>query len=104
MASWNADGMCFSTKPGTLFGPATLWFGVRRRASWKMVGVIWTIIIGTEEVGVGRTWPSHGESAPGGIVGSGESDVVSLFSSCVITSSIGREAPVGRTGAARGRY
>ena len=42
--------------------------------------------MGTEEVGVGRTWASHGNGAPGGSVGSGERDVVSILSSCVITS------------------
>jgi len=75
-----------STSPGTPYGPAALWFGVRRRASWKMVGVIWSINIVTEEVGVGWTWPSHGNGAPGGSVGSGDRAFVSNFSSCVITS------------------
>jgi hypothetical protein len=51
-----------------------------------MTGVIWPISIGTEEVGVRRTWPSHGNDAPGGIAGSGESAVVSIFLSYIITS------------------
>ena len=51
-----------------------------------MAGVIWPICIGTEEVGDGRTWPSQENGAPGGIVGSEERDVVSIFVSDVITS------------------
>ena len=52
-----------------------------------MVGVIWPIGIGTEEVEVGRTWPSHVNGAPGGRVESGERVAVSmLLSSCVITT------------------
>jgi len=51
-----------------------------------MDGVIWPINIGTEEVGVEWTWPSHKNGAPGGIVGSGEGVVGSIFSSCVLTS------------------
>jgi hypothetical protein len=86
MASWNAGGMCLSTRPGTLSRPAALWFGVRRRASWKMVGVIWPISIGTEEVGVDRMWSSQGNGAPEGSVGSGERAAVSSFSSCAIIS------------------
>jgi len=78
--------MCLSTKPGTPFGPAALWFGVRRRVSRKIDGMMWPINIGIEEVGVGRTCQSHGNGARRGIAGSGESDVVSIFLSCVITS------------------
>ena len=87
MASWNAGGLCLSIRSGTPFGPAALWFGVRRRAYWKMAGVIWPIGIGTEGVGVGRTWSSQGNGAPGGSVGSEYIAVVSSFSSC--TTSIG---------------
>ncbi len=83
--SWNACGMCFSITPGTPSGPAALWFGVRRRASWKMAGVICPISIGTEGVGVGWTWPSQGNGAPGGNVGSGERGAVSIIVSCVNT-------------------
>jgi len=75
-----------STKPGTPYGPAALWFRERRRASWKMTGVIWPISIGTEEVGVGRTWSIQGYGAPRGSVGSGKRAVVSICVSCVITS------------------
>ena len=86
--------MCLSTIPGTLSGPAALWVGVRRRASWKMTGVIWPINIGTEEVGVGRTWPSHGNGALGGSIGSGDRAVVSNFSSRAITfAGVVRIAP-----------
>jgi hypothetical protein len=52
-----------------------------------MAGVIWPINMGTEEVGVGRTCPSHGNGAPGGSVGSGDKAGVSNFSSCAITSA-----------------
>jgi len=53
-----------------------------------MAGVICPINIGTdEEVGVGRTLPSHGNGAPGGRVGSGDRAVDSNFSSCAITSA-----------------
>jgi len=48
--------------------------------------MMWPINIGTEEVGVGRTCQSHRNGARRGIAGSGESDVVSIFLSCVITS------------------
>ena len=44
------------------------------------------IIIGTEEVGDGLTWPIQGNGAPGGSVGSGERVVVSICVSYVITS------------------
>ncbi len=63
--------------PGTPSGPAALWFGVRRRASWKIAGLIWSISIGSGEAGVGRTWLSQGKGAPGGSVGSGERALVS---------------------------
>jgi hypothetical protein len=52
-----------------------------------MDGEIWPTGIGTEEVGVGRTWPSHGSSAPGGSVGSRDRAFVTSFSSCAITSA-----------------
>ena len=78
--------MCFSTTPGTPYGSASEWFGVLRRASWKIAGVIWPISIGTEEVGAGRTWPGQGNGAPGGNVGSGERVVVSICVSCVNAS------------------
>jgi hypothetical protein len=52
-----------------------------------MAGVIWPINVGTEEVGDGRTWPSQGNGAPGGSVGSGDRAVDSNFSSCAITSA-----------------
>jgi hypothetical protein len=51
-----------------------------------MDGVIYPINIGTKEVGVGRTWPSHGNGAPGASVGSGDRAFVSSFSSRAITS------------------
>ena len=51
-----------------------------------MAGVIWPISISTEEVGIGRTWPSQENGAPGVSVESGERAVVSIFVSCVITS------------------
>ncbi len=86
MASWNAGGMCLSTRPSTPSGPEALWFGVRLRASWKMAGVIWPISIGTEGVGDGRTWSSQGNGALGGSVGSGDRAVIFSFSSYAIIS------------------
>jgi len=52
-----------------------------------MAGVICPISIGAEEVGVGRTWPSQENGAPGGSVGSGERATVSVCVSCVNTSN-----------------
>ena len=52
-----------------------------------MVGVFGPTSIGIEEVGVGRTWASHGNGAPGGSVGSGDRAFVSSFSSCAMTSA-----------------
>ena len=51
-----------------------------------MAGVICPISNSTEEVGVGWTWPSQWNGAPGGSVGSGERAVVSSSVSCVNTS------------------
>ena len=86
MASWNAVGICFNTTPGTPSGPAALWFGVRRRASWNIAGVIFPISMGSIEVGLGLTWVSHGKGTPIGNVGSGERAVVSNWVRCSITS------------------
>jgi hypothetical protein len=74
-----------------------------------MAGVIWLINIGTEVVGIGRTWPSLGNGAPGGSVGSGDRAFDSNFSSCANTfagvvskspdvSSRRTERSVGRMG------
>ena len=82
-ASWNANGMCFRTRLGTPSSPAALCFGVRRRASCNITGVICPEIIGTEEVGVGRTRPSQGNGDLEGIVGSGERATVSIYASIV---------------------
>jgi len=49
--------------------------------------MICPINIGTEEVEVGWTWPSQGNSAPGGSVGSGERAAVSISERCVNTSA-----------------
>ena len=51
-----------------------------------MAGVICPISVGTEEVRVGWTWPSQGNGALGGDVGSGERVVVSISVSWVNTS------------------
>jgi len=51
-----------------------------------MAGVTCPISIGTEEVGVSLTWPSRGNGAPGGSVGSGERAYVSILVRCSITS------------------
>jgi hypothetical protein len=42
-----------------------------------MAGVICPAIIGTDDVGVGRTWPSQGNGAPGGRVEYRERAIVS---------------------------
>jgi len=77
--------------------------GVRRSASCRIAGVI----LGTDDVGVGLTRPSQGNSAPGGRVGFGDrasiSSCVTLFatldgvmirshvvSSLIIERSVGR--------------
>jgi len=78
--------MCFKTRPGTPSGPAALWFGVRRRASCIIVGVFRPDIVCIGEVGVGRTWPSQENGAPGKNAGSGERATVSICVSFVITS------------------
>ena len=52
-----------------------------------MTGMIQPEIKGFEEVGVGRTWPSQGNGAPRGSVGSGEKSMVSDCASFVITST-----------------
>jgi len=70
----------------TTSGSAALWVSVRRRASWKMAGVICPIDNGTEEMGVGRTRPRQGNGAPGGSVGSGERAIVSICVRCDSTS------------------
>jgi hypothetical protein len=59
-----------------------------------MAGVICPISIGIEEVGVGRTWPSQGNVAPGGSAGSGERAIVSIFLSCAhISDGVVRRRP-----------
>ena len=49
---------------------------------------MWPAIIGTEEVGVARTKAPHGNGAPGGRVGSGESAIVSS-SAIFLTTACG---------------
>ncbi len=44
----------------------------RRRDSCIMAGVIQSEIMRIEDDGVGHTWPSQGNGAPGGSVGSRE--------------------------------
>jgi hypothetical protein len=68
-------------------GPAALWFGVRRKDSCMMAGVIHPVIIGVEVNGVGWTCPSQGNGAPGGSVGSGETATVSILVILAITLS-----------------
>ena len=72
--------------PGTPSGPAALWFGVRRRASCSIAGVMHPEIIGMVYRWLGVMWESHGNGAPDERVGSGERAVVSSFSTCLITS------------------
>ena len=66
--------------------PRGLVVGVRRSASCIMGCVMWPVIIGTEEAGVARTWPRHGNGAPGGRVGFGESAIVSIAAIFFTTS------------------
>ena len=68
-ASWNTRGMCLRIRPGTPFRPGALWFGVRRRASSSIAGVMHLKIIGTVCRRLGVMWESHGNGAPGGSVG-----------------------------------
>jgi hypothetical protein len=53
-----------------------------------MTGVMHPEIIGIEEEGVGRTWPSHGKGASGGSVGSGDKATV-YISAILASTSIG---------------
>ena len=84
-ASWNVGGMCFKARLGTPSRLAALWFGVRRRAFCNIARMICPIIIGTKEVGVGRTSSEPGKQRSRGIVGSGERVVVFIWVSRVIT-------------------
>jgi len=45
------------------YGPVVLWFGVRRRASCRMVRVMHFDITSTMFVGDGETRPRHGSEA-----------------------------------------
>ncbi len=69
--------MFLRIRPGTPSGPAALWLGVRRKASYMMVGVMQPEIIGIDDTSVGRTCPIHGKGTPGGSVGSGDRAAVS---------------------------
>jgi len=79
--------MCLSMRPVTPSGPVALWLGVRRRASYMMVGGIHPEIIGVEAAGVGGMCPSQGKRAPGGSVGSGDRATFSICVILAITSS-----------------
>jgi hypothetical protein len=79
-------GMCLSISPGTQSGPAALWFGVRRRASCSIDGVMHPEIIGIVYCRLGVMWESHGNGALGGSMGSGERALVSSFCTCLMTS------------------
>ena len=85
--SWNAEGMSSKTWSGTPSGLTALWFGVRLRTSCIIGVVISPEIIGAEKVKVGRTRPSQGNGAPGGIAGSGERAAISICASLVTTSA-----------------
>ncbi len=85
--SWNAWDICLSIRPGTPFGPAALWDGVRRKASCMMAGVMHPTIIGAESVGTRWMRLIQVKGAPGGSEGSGDKATVSKCESLVITSS-----------------
>ena len=74
-------------RPCTLSGPTALCLGVRRKASYIIVGVIHPEIIGVDDVGVERTCPSHRKGAPGGSVGSGDRATDSICVVLATTSS-----------------
>ena len=69
-------GMCLRIRQGTPYGPAALWFGVRRRASSSIAGVMHLEIIGMVCRRLGVMWEGHESGAPGGSVGLGERVVV----------------------------
>ena len=65
-ASWRHGGMCFRTRPEISSQPATLWFGVRRRAFCIIVREMRSTIIRMEMGGgVGKACANHGNGAPG---------------------------------------
>ena len=86
-ASWNRGCICFRIMAGTPSGPAALWFGVRRRASCRIVGEIRPDIMGVLCTWGDVTRVSHGIGAPGGSVGSGDNAWISIFFTCAMTST-----------------
>ena len=87
--------MCFKIMPGSPSGATALWFGVRRRASCRIVVEIYPDIMGVVCSWGEGTRSSHGNGAPDGSVGSGDNALISIFSTCAITSAgLTRSLPV----------
>ena len=70
-----------------LSGPGALWLGRSRRASLKIAGVSLPMIMCWLGGGVAGIASNQGKGAWGSILGSGESRVVSIFSTIAITSA-----------------
>ncbi len=85
--SWNACGMCLICTPGMLSGPGALWLGRSRRASLKIAGVSLPMIMCCVGGGVAGIASSQGNAPLGSILESGESRVVSNFSTMAMTSA-----------------
>ena len=70
-----------------LSGPGALWLGRSRRASLKIAGVSLSMIMCWLGGGVAEIAVNQGNWAWGSIFGSGESKVVSIFSTIAMTSA-----------------
>jgi len=73
--------------PGTPSGPSALWFGVRRKASCMIAGVMQPEIMGSVCLRMRGTQRCHGNGAPCESVGSGDMTWVSSLRACAITSA-----------------
>ncbi len=86
-ASWTGCGMCFRRTPGMLSGPGELWLG---RCLWALptfAGVCLSMIMCWWGGVVAGIPFNHGNGAWGSLLGSGESKVVSIFSTIAMTSA-----------------
>ena len=70
-----------------LSGPGALWLGRSRRASLKIAGLSLSMIMCWLGGGVAGIAFSQGNGARGSMLGSGESKVVSIFSTIAMTSA-----------------
>jgi len=86
-AAWKQGGMCFIIMPCTPSGPAALWFEVRRRASCRIAREIHPDIMEVVCSWGEGTRASHGNGAPDGSVGSGDSALIFTFCTCAMTSA-----------------